>query len=240
MAIREYLQDLWDSLRSISSKRPLPRCRLVGMPTGSGDAADDLRIRRKVSMALAGVVVEYLVLGSLALLWISIGLVAFEYVPPAKVPEAVVVALVPSIYVLGMLSDFVGRSLVQKKRIEKKVQEDFGAGDISSQELHANLVAKLPALAQELDVRGTRDRIARGALANVPFLALAIAIWMLRNDRWSGAVAAILVGGSLYFVVYLMWRRFQTLSARYEVFAHRALEENSSRNLRSAQEIGSS
>ena len=177
---------------------------------------------------LAGLVVEYLVVGSTSVVWILIALSAFDKLPTG-VPEPVLVALAPSIYVLGMLSDRLGRFLIEnkKKKVEQEVLKKEGCSEgVSTQVVSACLVVHLPRLAEQLEVRRTRDRVSRGALANVPFLTIAVIVWMVSMNSWFGAGIAGIVGILLYLGVYSMWRRFQKLSARYELICDTRLKEH--------------
>ncbi len=175
-------------------------------------------------LPLAGIVVEYLVVGSTAALWILILLATFERLPK-DLPNAFLVVLTPQLYVLGMLSDRLGRFLVkpQKKILEERIQKDYG--HVSTQDVSSRLVAYLPALAEQLEARRTRDRISRGVLANVPLVTLAVIIWAATTGRrWTLFVAA-LGGLLLYAAVLSMWRRYQELSSRYEIHCDRRLRE---------------
>ena len=91
---------------------------------------------------LAGIVVEYLVVGSTSALWILMLLAGFESLPKA-VPDAFLVLLIPLLYVLGMLSDRLGRFLIerQKKTLEEKIQKDYR--HVSTQDIGSSLVVHM-------------------------------------------------------------------------------------------------
>ena len=173
---------------------------------------------------LAGIVVEYLVVGSTSALWILLLAARFERLPRA-VPDLFLVVLVPLLYVFGMLSDRLGRFLIErrKKALETRIQKDHGP--VSTQELSSRLVVYLPALAEQLEARRTRDRISRGVLANVPFVTLAAIAWSAgEGGIWTVLVVA-LFGVLLYVAVWLMWQRYQELSSEYEILCDNLLRE---------------
>src|SRR2546422_4908635 len=66
---------------------------------------------------------------------------------------------------MGMVADFLGYTLLHRWKwaIEHAAYKKLKAGDLSSQELHARLVIHAPGLANQLEIRSTRDRIARGS-----------------------------------------------------------------------------
>jgi hypothetical protein len=175
---------------------------------------------------LAGIVVEYLVVGSTSALWILIFLATFDRLPKS-LPDTLLVVLIPLLYVFGMLSDRLGRFLVerQKKILEKQIQKDHGHRPVSTQDVSSRLIVHLPALAEQLEARRTRDRISRGVLANVPFVTLAVGVWLGRDGPvWTVLVVGI--GGVLLYVgVWLMWKRYQTLSSTYEIHCDERLRE---------------
>jgi len=167
---------------------------------------------------LAGVVIEYLVIGSTAALWILLLLGAFDRLPK-EVPDPLLILLVPLLYVLGMLSDRLGRRLIEKPKeaIEAKLHK---GQSVSTQDVHSRLVVYLPALATQLESRRTRDRISRGVLANVPFLTVTAMILAGTQVHRGGAIIVLMIavgGVLLYGAVLSMWRRYQLLSSRYEI-----------------------
>ena len=175
---------------------------------------------------LTGVVIEYLVVGSTSALWILVLLAAYGILPEA-VPDSLLVLLVPLLYVLGMLSDRLGRLLIEthKRTIEAPLHKEH---NVSTQDVHSRLVASLPALATQLEIRRTRDRIARGVLANVPFLTFALMLRakvQVQVHRTMVIVAIALGGALLYWAVLSMWRRYQLLSSRYEILCDTRLRE---------------
>jgi hypothetical protein len=175
---------------------------------------------------LTGIVVEYLVVGSTSALWILMLLARFDALP-RRVPNVALAVLIPLLYVLGMLSDRLGRLLIErsKDKLEGKIRKETGHREVSTQDVSSRLIVCLPALAQQLEARRTRDRISRGVLANVPFLTLASAISLTgRAPKWT-VILVVMGGALLYTAVWSMWQRFQILSSRYEIHCDKRLSE---------------
>ncbi len=173
---------------------------------------------------LAGLLVEYFVVGSVASLWLAPLLIDALLAPPALPHELgpiVAATLVPAVYLAGMVCDLLGYKLLhgQKTEIEGKVRRAAGLKNFSAQRVHAMAVALEPQLAKELEARSTRDRIPRGALiASVPLLWLSP--FGNLHPAWGTTSAVILL-----VVLYLLWVRAQTLSAKYEVQVIEVLRE---------------
>ena len=165
---------------------------------------------------LAGLLVEYLVVGAVAGLWLGplvINSVLAQSKPPNELLALIATALVPALYLAGMICDLLGYKLLHNRKsdIEAAVRLKAKLPDFSAQEVHALAVACDPALARELDSRSTRDRIARGSLiASIPLL------WLSPLERY-GSVLATTVSVFILVTLYLLWHRMQTLSSKYEV-----------------------
>ena len=173
---------------------------------------------------LAGLLIEYFVVGSVASLWLGPLLIqamlAHPTLPKELVP-IVAATLVPAVYLAGMVCDLVGYKLLygRKKEIEGMVRREAKLADFSAQRVHALAICYEPGLATELEARSTRDRIARGSLvASIPLLwfpPLGI------TQYWLNPAAGVVV----LVVLYLLWVRAQTLSAKYEIQVINVLRE---------------
>ena len=142
-------------------------------------------------MALPGLLVEYLVVGSMALLWF-LPLVGISI--NGEIPLGKAAALAPAIYVLGMFIDFIAYILVSKlpvkkyslkslvhkfisnkpdiKNIENNIfRSGVGRSSRGTIWLHLNASD----LVKEIESQSSRDRIARGALVNI------LIMWFLVN-----------------------------------------------------------
>jgi hypothetical protein len=208
----------------------LARCelRLALANCRALDSSREAREKNPMS-PLAGIVIEYLVVGSTTALWIMLLLGTFGKLP-TDLPDPIVILLLPLLYVLGMLSDRLGRLLIEKpkKTLEGKLQKE---NPVSTQDVHSRLVVHQPALALQLEARRTRDRVARGVLANVPFLTLSAMIWAsIAVGQTCAVVAVALAGTLLYAAVLSMWRRYQKLSSQYEILCDKRLREHSAKS----------
>jgi hypothetical protein len=148
---------------------------------------------------LAGLLVEYFIVGGVASLWLAPLVISALLSHPALAKAIAPVAaatLVPAIYVVGM----VWRP--------------------PSQQVHAYATAYEPKVAAEMDLRSTRDRVARGSIiASLPLIALSppgYKVWW--HGMLSGVVAIVCIA--------LLWARIQKLSGKYEIQVIRVLSEH--------------
>jgi hypothetical protein len=183
-------------------------------------------------LQLTGLLIEYLAIGSASLLWILLLIVASAGLPRALDHPAIIALFLPLTYVLGMIGDFLGESILRsaKSSIRNVARKGTGLEELSSGRIQAKIVAFSPDLATELNARSSRDRIARGVFVNVPLVGMATLVWVLKNSSrihylYFAASLTVIFTVLLTLVVYLMWRRFQTISYNYEVFAYQAAEE---------------
>jgi hypothetical protein len=164
---------------------------------------------------IAGLLVEYFIIGAVASLWMAPLLLDLLLARPQFSKDLVVTAvatLVPAIYVVGMVCDYLGYKAVHrwKTKIEGKASAKYKQVDAGSQVVHAAAVLYAPDLAAQLDLRSSRDRVARGSMiASVPLLVASpfgATIW------WHGTLSGVLI----ITVLALLWERMQRLSAEYE------------------------
>lgn len=162
---------------------------------------------------LAGLLIEYFIVGGVASLWLAPLVLGAMLSRPDLAKDIAPVAaatFVPALYVVGMVCDYLGYRFTRayKERIEARVQIDRPV--VSAQTVHAFAVAYEPNLAKELDVRSSRDRVARGALvACLPLLFLSP---FNRGTWWVGTLS----GAVVVACIALLWARMQKLSAQYE------------------------
>lgn len=130
-----------------------------------------------------------------------------------------VAALVPAMYVAGMICDYLGYKVLHqwKTKIEENASKKYNQGNADSQVVHAAAVVYSPALAVQLDLRSSRDRVVRKSLiACVPLLVVypfGVATW------WHGTLSGVFV----IAVLLLLWERMQRLSVEYEFVVRIAL-----------------
>ena len=137
-------------------------------------------------MALPGLLIEYLVVGSMALLWL-LPLVGINY--EGEIPFGRAAALAPAIYVVGMFVDFIAFVLVSRfprrkyslkalarwivrrkpdiQNIENIRNNVFRDGYGRSSRGTIWLYLHAPEIIKEVQARSSRDRVARGAFVNI-------------------------------------------------------------------------
>ena len=190
---------------------------------------------------VTGSLVEYVIIGSVSATWIGLLLSAADI----EYGTQHVIIVAPLLYVLGMVSDYLGH--VATRRLKKRIEvTQFAAHRIpaerfSTGRLLAHLAVGPPVLAAHLKDRSSRDRIARGTLANIPLIGVAALYWL--TDQGNGiitpmaATAIIALTSTAFFVVYLMWQRFQLYSVQAEIHAQAVLKEMGIDTLISLEEL---
>lgn len=164
---------------------------------------------------LAGLHVEYFAIGAVAALWAVPWLLGQAFAQQLLSKDnAVVLAglLVPAVYVAGMTFDAIASLVLKplKRQIERNAFKKAGQRPCSSQKLHVVAVVFEPALALQLDIRSTRDRVARGALVAAAPLLLVSPLTSL--SRYESLALSLALLATLSF----LWHRTQRLSASYE------------------------
>ena len=169
-------------------------------------------------MNLPGLLIEYLINGSLALIWL-LSMVDITMLPSFIEDQSLL--LVPVIYVLGMLIDFIAwvvTSPVKKRirnnalnNIDRIMKEDrvaFDKDDYKSFLAEKLTIAKdFPDLDKELSSRSSRDRIARGLMLNM--IPITICYWSKIH----------FIGLALFILSSLMWARFEHYNRQFEIRA---------------------
>ena len=147
-------------------------------------------------MALPGLLIEYLISGAVALFWLvpitrNFGL--------EKLDSLYATLLVPGLYVVGMMIDFIAYVITRRIKHAIRAQAaktyDFspehGRGTGTARAVKIGLYA--PELAKEFAMRSSRDRIARDTTVNsilativtLPFLP-GIALVLFSCALWAG------------------------------------------------------
>ncbi|HEV7376606.1 MAG TPA: hypothetical protein VGN95_17975 [Pyrinomonadaceae bacterium] len=169
-------------------------------------------------MNVPGLLVEYLISGALALIWIYPLWVApilkrynLETIPPLYLP---IFAL--GLYLIGMAIDFYAFILLRpikyyvRGRLEKRYKINSPEGHGKTAARNAKLWLYSPELAKEVAMRSSRDRIARGAIIN----SVLATIFVLP----AGIVIFLILTSSI------MWAFFEYWSYSFEVKAELALD----------------
>src|SRR5215510_1643016 len=172
-------------------------------------------------MALPGLLIEYLINGALALLWLYplLRMLRFPEIHSTYLP---IFAL--GIYVVGMIVDFIAWLVTRpiKYKIRKRIEEKYGIEFKTSlgRTAHmrqAKFAIYAPEIAKETAMRSSRDRIARGAIINT---VLAIIINSITN-----ILLTMLLGVPVLIISIIMWMSFEKASYSYELIAMEAIAE---------------
>jgi hypothetical protein len=192
-------------------------------------------------MQVAASFLEYLVTGALSLLWLLPLLLSLRggSLDTLHLPDAVI--LLPLLYALGMLMDGVGyaftrpirravnriNAVVEKRQVGRRspprTREKLQGG-LRGKATTVYVLYHSPELARGLELRSTRDRIARGVVAN---LLLAVIVVFARS--WSPwlAVSYSSIGWFLVaclLIALIVWIRFKDLSGRFKYEAARRIQ----------------
>lgn len=165
-------------------------------------------------MALPGLLIEYLINGALALVWLY-PLLKKHGLSDAPVAYLAVYAL--GLYFVGMVVDIVAwwttRSI--KLRIRRQVAKKYGFTEQersgSSHTWQVKFALYAPEVAKESAMRSSRDRIARGAIINSIVATLII--------------LPVEIGIACILVSIAMWTGFEKVSYAYELHARRLVNE---------------
>lgn len=182
-------------------------------------------------MALPGLLVEYLVVGSMALLW-ALPLAGLNL--DGEIPVGSAAALAPAIYVLGMFIDFAAFILVskiptrdyslkalvrwwvhEKPDIEVSDKNPFAGKFGRSSRGLIWLSQYSPDLAREVRERSSRDRVARGVMVNI------LLIWLASKSV--GESAPIIIPDTSWILILTfslcVWLFLETHSYSFEIRA---------------------
>ncbi len=167
-------------------------------------------------MNLPGLLVEYLINGSIALVWLlKIDKLQLVF---AEIQDNQIL-IIPIAYVLGMFIDFLAALLVHpfKKLIRRSSEKTVGK-EIKSKRPTLNIndyktfwdekvaIEKhFPDLNKEIMSRSSRDRIARGTMLNL--IPISILYWA--DLQWVGII--------LLFISIIMWAKFEQYNRCFEI-----------------------
>lgn len=172
-------------------------------------------------MALPGLLIEYLVVGSMALLW-ALPLTGVGITDQMAFSKAA--ALAPSIYVLGMFVDFIAfvvlsqlptrrfsvkslaRCWLASRRPDIQVSDSnvFKEGPGRSSRGTIWLHQNAPDLVKEIRERSSRDRVARGAFINILIMwAVSLTTPVLLFDGLGNVQWAVLAVFAFFVWVFL-------------------------------------
>ena len=164
-------------------------------------------------MSLPGLLIEYLINGCIALIWISSFNIAGSI---SDLSDAEKFLIIPIAYVLGMFIDFIAWFITKPiKRLIRKdafkvIQNSVGLDNVVYNDFwneKVEIEKSYPDLNKELKSRSSRDRIARGTIINL--IAISICYWT--ELSWIGIV--------LTLICIAMWVHFEHYNRCYEIRA---------------------
>lgn len=185
-------------------------------------------------MQIPGLLVEYLINGSLALVWLF-PLLMFIGFDPDKIgiSSSNAILLIPVLYVLGMVVDSVANFIVRphKRRILQRAYKRFNISEderlkIGQFSREAIFIIYAPELAKATQISSSKDRIARSTILNAILLTTTFCLHSFRQSNNPLDLVLYLAGGvTLVLICWGMWARFQYLSYDFELKAYKVLEE---------------
>ncbi len=178
-------------------------------------------------MNLPGLLVEYLINGCVAFIW----LFSFEKIHAINSQAYSELLLIPVAYVLGMFIDFLAWVITRPAKktirdsalrvVEKEREESGEPIDVNEYKLFwdekVEIEKSYPELNSELKRRSSRDRIARGTILNL--IPITIVYWS--GFGWIGILLLILS--------ITMWIRFEHYNRCFEIRAAISVRNDSSK-----------
>jgi hypothetical protein len=165
-------------------------------------------------MHLPGLLIEYLITGGILL-----GFLLYRFDNPFYFDGSFMILFYSMIsYVLGMIIDVAAFKC--SKSIKQKARDNYKATladevkqqveDISTTERHVKIHTVYPDIKKEIDMRNSRDRVARGLMI-ISFLS--IWIFIPYPVLMILSAGAVILFGYLYYIA-------ESLTFRYEVISY--------------------
>jgi|SRR5215213_123543 len=176
-------------------------------------------------MQLPGLLIEYLVNGSCALIWIWIlflipGVDLPAGIDVAKMDGARIAFFIPIMYVLGMTVDYL--SLITVRPFAVKYLRGGRDSSIAST---AKIMLNSAELGKEYIIRSSRDRIARGMFVNSVITTIVLTIFYLYISPLRAVLVVLPIGLVFSGLCFSMWYRHERITYMYQKIASDALKE---------------
>jgi hypothetical protein len=196
---------------------------------------------------LPGLLIEYLITGATAFLWLWFLFHHPQTVVPTdlrldRIDAATITLGIPFAYVLGMIIDFVSLRVTEAllrrllRPLQRTISKTLPKGwqklkraseprkrskaPLSQQEV---LLASAE-LAKQFEMRSSRDRVARGAFLNTLLGTAVVSSYYAAKPQTQVSSMSILVGGLvLASLLFAMWLRFDRLTHKYRQKAGEAI-----------------
>lgn len=175
-------------------------------------------------MHLPGLLVEYLITGTIVALMCFAVLVSAGALP-ADISVGKFVVFAPAVYVIGIVTDALTSAILHpaKSRIRAKIRMEqqslgFELPELSLQyDIHPYLWHTSPDLARQLAMRSSKDRIARGAVISV-LVGFSFLPW---SGPLPGGLGPAPLVGILGIALAWVWYGCERESYRYKLIAAR-------------------
>lgn len=179
-------------------------------------------------MKLAASLVEHLVTGTGALIWIAL-LLAKDAAPGwGELPGWVGVLMVPILYGVGILLDYIAHFFLRPiESIIIRRRRRIWGDEKDSRLLRSPTVAiilKSRELAEMLELRAVRQRIARGAFVNLLLATLILMFFGFPQWLQIESTRLLILLALFLPLSFGCWIRFQNLYEDFRIGAFKALE----------------
>ena len=194
-------------------------------------------------MQIPGLLVEYLIGGSVAMIWLLPALHILGLYTQGT-DEGILAIFLPGLYVVGMIVDFIGWFITRPHRryISLRVRRklDVGKEELDALEdvLDTQILLHAPQLAKAREMRSSRDRIARNTVVNAILTTIVLAVYAQQVGSLFASLASIAIGVVMTLMCWAMWARYQRLSYRYDVVASRTVSEERQRKREASSASG--
>jgi hypothetical protein len=173
-------------------------------------------------MQLPGLLVEYFVGGAIAAAWV----LPLLYRMNIRIEDwglTTLVLAIPPLYALGMILDYIGLRFMERgtarirDKATRQLPEEVKAFTLS------DIVVASPELATQLEMRSSRDRIARSLLASLLIGTLSYCVTAVLRLEYGTFGISFVAGSALTWITYLAWRRFEESTTKFMYDSARAI-----------------
>jgi hypothetical protein len=166
-------------------------------------------------MQVAASFLEYLVSGVVALIWL-VPLLQGDPMHSGSFSTTQAVIMLPILYVVGMLIDGLGYLATRPLKHRLRARRGGYPRGLEGECATTFVIHHSAELGKAMEIRSTRDRIARGMIIN--FFAAGVVVIMRNWSPIDGGAPGVLSVGLLVCAVLsgVMWWRFQELSSNFK------------------------
>jgi len=182
-------------------------------------------------MQIHELLIEYLITGSVALIWI-IPLMSLLNLIPSKEYAPFFLLFTPGLYVVGMIIDFLSGRLL--KRLRNRIGNEFNEklktlgkepDSFSFYEQEVKFMMYYPELSKSARIQTSRHRIVRSTIVNLIFAMVIVTFYnILNKSSILIIVLPIVVGLLLIPLCIVAWKRYRRISYYTVFYALKILE----------------